>query len=93
MTIPGKTRCALLHYDSWGHCACPLNKFMQAFKVVNLFLKHSVHFQQCIERDLAGISSWRGNVCEPWKSLLRMHELIPESLRVCRLLNCALSST
>jgi hypothetical protein len=40
VTIPGETRCALLHYDSSKHCTCPPNKFIYAFKVVKLFLKH-----------------------------------------------------
>jgi hypothetical protein len=39
MSIPGKTLCVLLHYDSSKHCICPLNTFTQAFKVVKLFLK------------------------------------------------------
>ena len=42
ITIRGKTRCVLLHFDSWKRCVCPLYKFLYAFKVVKLFLKHSV---------------------------------------------------
>jgi hypothetical protein len=40
VTNPGKIRCVLLHYDSSKHCTCSLNKFIEAFKVVKLFLKH-----------------------------------------------------
>jgi hypothetical protein len=39
VTIQGENRCALLHYDSPKHCTCPLNKFMNAFKVAKLVLK------------------------------------------------------
>jgi hypothetical protein len=42
VTIPGKTRCVLLHDDSSKHCTCPLNKSIYAFKVVTLFLKRIV---------------------------------------------------
>jgi hypothetical protein len=42
ITIPGRTRCVLLHYDSSKHCTYPLNKFMQALKIVKLFLKQPV---------------------------------------------------
>jgi hypothetical protein len=45
ITIPTKTRCALLHYKSSKHCMRPLNKFIQAFKVVKIFLKHPVFVQ------------------------------------------------
>jgi hypothetical protein len=41
-TIPGKTPCVLLHYDSSKHCTRHLNNFIQAYKVVKLFLKHPV---------------------------------------------------
>jgi hypothetical protein len=41
-TIPDKTRCVLLHYDNSKHWTCPLNKFIQAFEIVKLFLKHTV---------------------------------------------------
>jgi hypothetical protein len=37
ITILGKTRCVLLHFDSSKHCVCPLYKFLYAFKVVKLF--------------------------------------------------------
>ena len=40
----GKTRCVLLHFESSKRCVCPLYKFLQAFKVVKLFLKHPVFF-------------------------------------------------
>jgi hypothetical protein len=43
LSISGKTWCVLLHYDSSKHCTCPLNKFIQAFKIVKLLLKHLVH--------------------------------------------------
>ena len=39
----GKTRCVLLHFDSSKRCVCPLYKFLYAFKVVKLFLKHPVY--------------------------------------------------
>ena len=42
ITIRGKTRCVLLHFDSSKRCVCPLYKFLYAFKVVKLFLKHPV---------------------------------------------------
>jgi hypothetical protein len=42
VTIPGKTRYVLLHYDSSNHRTCPLNTFIQALKVVKLFLEHPV---------------------------------------------------
>jgi hypothetical protein len=32
----------LLHYDSSKNCGYPLFKFVCSFKVVNIFLKHSV---------------------------------------------------
>jgi hypothetical protein len=32
----------LLHFDSSKRCVCPLYKFLYAFKVVKLFLKHPV---------------------------------------------------
>jgi MFS-type transporter involved in bile tolerance (Atg22 family) len=37
VTISGKTRCVLLHYDSPKYSTPPLNKFIQALKVVKLF--------------------------------------------------------
>jgi hypothetical protein len=40
VAIPVKTRCVLLHHDSPKLCTRPLNKFIQAFNVVQLFLKH-----------------------------------------------------
>jgi hypothetical protein len=40
LTILGKTRYVLLHFDSSKLCVCPLYKFLYAFKVVKLFLKH-----------------------------------------------------
>jgi hypothetical protein len=43
ITIRGKTRCVLLHFDSSKCCVCPLYKFLYAFKVVKLFLKHPVY--------------------------------------------------
>ena len=42
MTIRGKTRCVLLYFVSSKRCVCPLYKFLYAFKVVKLFLKHPV---------------------------------------------------
>jgi hypothetical protein len=45
VSIPGKTRCVLLHYDSSKHCICPLNKFIWAFKVVKLILKLPSHLE------------------------------------------------
>jgi hypothetical protein len=42
ITILGKTRCVLLHFDSSKRCVCPLYKFLYDFKVVKLFLKHPV---------------------------------------------------
>jgi hypothetical protein len=42
ITIRGKTRCVLLHFDSSKRCVYPLYKFLYAFKVINLFLKHPV---------------------------------------------------
>jgi hypothetical protein len=44
ITIPSETQCVFLHYDSSGHCTCPLNKFIQAYKVAKLFLKYPVLF-------------------------------------------------
>jgi hypothetical protein len=44
ITIPGKTQCALLHYDSSKQYTCPLNIFIYAFEVVKLFLKHPVFY-------------------------------------------------
>jgi hypothetical protein len=44
ITILGKTRCVLLHFDGSKHCVCPLYKFLYAFKVVKLFLKHPVYW-------------------------------------------------
>jgi hypothetical protein len=32
VTIPGRTRCGLLHYGCSKHCTCPLNKCTYAFK-------------------------------------------------------------
>ena len=43
ITIRGKTPCVLLHFDSSKRCVCPLYKFLYAFKVVKLFLKHPVY--------------------------------------------------
>jgi hypothetical protein len=43
VTIPGRTRCALLHYGISKRCTCPLNKRIWAFKAVKLFLKHPVY--------------------------------------------------
>jgi hypothetical protein len=43
ITILRKTRCVLLHFDSSKRCVCPLYKFLYAFKVVKLFLKHPVY--------------------------------------------------
>jgi hypothetical protein len=40
----GKSRCVLLHFDSSKRCVCPLYKFLYAFKVVKLFLKHPVYY-------------------------------------------------
>jgi hypothetical protein len=51
ITNPGKTRCVLLHYDCSKHCTCPLNKFIHAFKVVKLFLKHQVQRRDVVYRD------------------------------------------
>jgi hypothetical protein len=42
ITIPGKTRRILLHYDCSKRCAYPVSKFMYAFKVVKFFFKHPV---------------------------------------------------
>jgi hypothetical protein len=42
ITILGKTRFVLLYFDSSKRCVCPLYKFLYAFKVVKLFLKHPV---------------------------------------------------
>jgi hypothetical protein len=42
ITIRGKTRCVLLHFDSSKRCVFPLYKFLYAFKFVKLFLKHPV---------------------------------------------------
>jgi hypothetical protein len=47
ITIRGKTRCVLLHFDdSSKRCVCPLYKFLYAFTVVKLFLKHPVFHEQ-----------------------------------------------
>jgi hypothetical protein len=43
---PDETRRVLLHYGSLKYCTCPLNKFTQAFKVVNPFLKHPMYYKQ-----------------------------------------------
>ena len=43
ITIRGKTRCVLLHFDSSKRCVCPLYKFLYAFKFVKFFLKHPVY--------------------------------------------------
>jgi hypothetical protein len=42
ITILGKTRCVLLHFDSSKRFVCPMYKFLYAFKVVKLFLKRPV---------------------------------------------------
>jgi hypothetical protein len=42
-------QCVLLHCDSSKHCICPLNKFVYALTVVNLFLKHPVYRQHNFE--------------------------------------------
>jgi hypothetical protein len=42
ITILGKARCVLLYFDSSKRCVCRLYKFLFAFKVVKLFLKHPV---------------------------------------------------
>jgi hypothetical protein len=47
ITILGKTWCVLLHFDSSKLCVCPLYKFLYAFKVVKLFLKHPVY---CVDK-------------------------------------------
>jgi hypothetical protein len=44
ITILGKTRCVLLHFDSSKLCVCPQYKFLYAFKFVKLFLKHPVFY-------------------------------------------------
>jgi hypothetical protein len=44
VTISRKTRCLLLHYDSSNYCACPLNKYIQAFKVESSFW-NTLHHQ------------------------------------------------
>jgi hypothetical protein len=48
ITILGKSRCVLLHFDSSKRCVFPLYKFLYAFKVVKLFLKHPVH-HMCVK--------------------------------------------
>jgi hypothetical protein len=42
VATPGKTRCALLHYDTTKYGKCSTNKFTYTFKVVKLFLNHPV---------------------------------------------------
>jgi hypothetical protein len=49
ITILGKTRCVLLHFDSLKRCVCPLYKFLYAFKVEKLFLKHPVQDDQAVQ--------------------------------------------
>jgi hypothetical protein len=65
VTIPGRTRCVLLHYDSSKHCACPLSKFVWAFIVVKLFLKHPV--QSCF-RQYFVFCKPRALLSVPWES-------------------------
>jgi len=48
----------LLHFDSSKRCVCPLYKFLYAFKVVKLFLKHPVYFND-VSQGTAG--SWQTN--------------------------------
>jgi hypothetical protein len=43
ITILGKARCVLLHFDSSKRCVCLLYKFVYAFKFVKLFLKHPLY--------------------------------------------------
>jgi hypothetical protein len=40
LKMPGKTRCVLLHYYSSKHCACPVNKFISALRVVKLIFNN-----------------------------------------------------
>jgi hypothetical protein len=59
ITILGKTRCVLLHFDSSKRYVCPLYKFLYAFKVVKLFLKHPVYIRitMTVEDKLVGTAT------------------------------------
>jgi hypothetical protein len=48
ITILGKTRCVLLHFDSSKLCVCPLYKFLYAFKFLKLILKYPVYIYMCV---------------------------------------------
>jgi len=71
ITIRGKTRCVLLHFDSSKCCVCSLYKFLHAFKVVKLFLKHPVfgfphnvqHFHFCSRTLLPTVSLSNPRYC------------------------------
>ena len=67
ITIRGKTRCVLLHFDSSKRFVCPLYKFLYAFKVVKLFLKHPVLLlRRCF---LCGCKDvHRCYVCNCWRT-------------------------
>jgi hypothetical protein len=58
VTIPGKTRCVLLHRDSSKHCTCPMNKFIQAFKVVKLFFFNTLYFRAHVPCLLCVVHTW-----------------------------------
>jgi hypothetical protein len=53
---PSLQPCVLLHYDCLKHCTYPLNEFISAFNVVNLFLKHIV-LKYALEREGAGANA------------------------------------
>jgi hypothetical protein len=52
ITILAKTRCVLLHFDGSKRCVCPLYKFLYAFKVVKLFLKHPVRLSTYLLKEM-----------------------------------------
>jgi len=69
ITIRGKTRCVLLHFDSSKRCICPLYRFLYAFKVVKLFLKHPVQWWRLQLLELNGPSFAFGcTPCDWYKS-------------------------
>jgi len=70
ITIRGKTRCVLLHFDSSKRCVCPLYKFLYAFKIVKLFLKHPVCGDEC---DTLVESHWHRKFKHPDRNLSFVH--------------------
>jgi hypothetical protein len=80
VTIPGKTRCVLLHYDSSKHCTCPLNKFIQVLKVVKLFLKHVVWNGTALPYNIKASLCIRSKDCVIFIHLFNTMRLLAASL-------------